>query len=329
MLEQKLKFLDKYLARKDVAEIIINRPGEIVMELRGTSTWVTERDAAVTWEALYRLGRVIANKNNVTDFKSLPKISALLPGRHRLELVLADAADHSLACAIRMFTHEVFNIDNFLPRQDDPPYDYKYEGPDNPLRDLLREAKANDHARERLKRELTKAVRSQANIIVSGGTSSGKTQLSRSLLTLIPENTRIIIIQDTPELDIDRFKNGKLFTVNREATSQNFGYAQAMDACTRLRPDRIILGEITMDNAWIVLRLLNTGHGGFMTTVHADKPTDAPDAIAKNIMLMRQIDAGNVVATLRNKIDLVIQIKRIETENRTFRRIVDIYKKAD
>lgn len=331
MIEFKLKAIEKYLNRADVVEIIINKPGEVRLELRN-ATWEIVHDKAVTREALWQIAKVIANANNILDFERKPKISSMLPGGHRLELFLAYAADHHLALAVRRFTPNRYQLDDFLPRPDDPPSHYVPDDTDSDVYRKLTAAATSDQARADLRGLITEIAASPANIIISGGTSSGKTQCINTLLDqCVPKDRRMIVIQDTPELDVSKFADHKLFTVNRLATEQDITYTDVIDACTRLRPDRIILGELSMDNSYTVLRLLNTGHGGFMTTVHSDSPADAFDAIATNIMLMRQVDSVPVVKALTKKIDFIIQTRRLEdyANRRVVRRIVDIYKRGN
>ncbi|WP_104689507.1 ATPase, T2SS/T4P/T4SS family [Helicobacter felis] len=129
--------------------------------------------------------------------------------------------------------------------------------------------------------DLKEMVQSGQNILISGGTASGKTSLLNALLACIPEQTRVVSVEDSQELHLDRFKNavGLLVSKNEE----NLSYTDALNMAVRMRPDRLMVGEIDTRNTLLFLRFGNTGHRGMLTTLHANSVEDVLEAIALNL----------------------------------------------
>lgn len=158
---------------------------------------------------------------------------------------------------------------------------------------------------------LSTAVLARKNILISGGTSTGKTTFLNALIREIPDNERLILIEDTPELYM-RHANG----VGLLATRSELGEARVtandlLSASLRMRPDRIIVGELRGPEAFTFLRAVNTGHPGSMTTVHADSAARAIEQIA---LLVLQSGAGlrrdEVQHYVRSKVDVYVQLAR-------------------
>lgn len=158
---------------------------------------------------------------------------------------------------------------------------------------------------------LSTAVLARKNILISGGTSTGKTTFLNALIREIPDNERLILIEDTPELYM-RHANG----VGLLATRSELGEARVtandlLSASLRMRPDRIIVGELRGPEAFTFLRAVNTGHPGSMTTVHADSAARAIEQIA---LLVLQSGAGlrrdEVQHYVRSTVDVYVQLAR-------------------
>lgn len=139
---------------------------------------------------------------------------------------------------------------------------------------------------------------------------SGKTTLTNAIVALIPPTDRVISVEDTPELDFTHIANKTEFVVNRLATTEEIDYVEVLKAVTRLRPDRVPVGELNIDNTWIMARILNLGHGGAISTVHADTPELAIAAMLVNVEANgKPISAAEKIFNMR--IDTIIQIARI------------------
>jgi type IV secretion system protein VirB11 len=158
---------------------------------------------------------------------------------------------------------------------------------------------------------LKKAVRDKRNILVSGGTSSGKTTFVNALLREIPAHERLIFIEDTPELHTAQLNMVGLIAARGELGEAEVSAADLLVASLRMRPDRIILGEIRGSEAITFLRAINTGHPGSISTIHADSPERAIDQLALLVMETgTRMGWDDVVRYVRNSMGLILQLTR-------------------
>lgn len=159
---------------------------------------------------------------------------------------------------------------------------------------------------------LGEAVRRRLNVVISGGTSSGKTTLMNSLLQEVGGGERIILIEDTPELKLTHDNSVGLVAVRGGEGESDVTSVDLLQAALRMRPDRILLGELRGAEAFTFLRAINTGHPGSMTTLHADSPAQALTQLA---MMALQAGAGISFGELREVIaemvDVVVQLERV------------------
>ena len=140
---------------------------------------------------------------------------------------------------------------------------------------------------------------------------SGKTTFTNALLAKIPSSARVISVEDTPELDLTHIPNRSEFIINRLATREKIDYVEVVKAIMRLRPDRTILGELSPDNTFLLGRILNMGHGGTISTLHAENPEMAFEALTVNSELGgHPTQAANRV--FRKNIHIIAQIGRDE-----------------
>jgi len=165
-------------------------------------------------------------------------MSTKLPGGHRFEAMIGKAVDSGLSVSIRMNRNMPLSLEDFgLPSS--------------------------------IQNELIKAVREGESILVSGGTSSGKTTFLKALIQYIPLEKRVLTVEDTPELEVPHL-NKVHYLVNRNEKSPVISWPQVIDHLMRSRPDVIIAGELSIANTFALISLLDTGHRGFMTTVHSN-----------------------------------------------------------
>jgi type IV secretion system protein VirB11 len=159
---------------------------------------------------------------------------------------------------------------------------------------------------------LRDAVRGKSNVLVFGGTSTGKTTFLNTLLREIPEDERLILIEDTPELDMTHANSIGLIAPRSALGEAEVRAEDLLMAALRMRPDRIILGELRGPEAFTFLRAVNSGHPGSMTTIHADS---SARAIEQLVLLVLQ--AGSRLARedvrhyVRASIDVFVQLERI------------------
>jgi type IV secretion system protein VirB11 len=158
---------------------------------------------------------------------------------------------------------------------------------------------------------LQRAVRLRKTIVISGGTGSGKTTLLNALVKEIDRAERLVVIEDAPEVRLDHPNSVGLVAVRGDLGEARVDADALLAAALRLRPDRILLGELRGREAFAFLRAVNSGHPGSLTTVHADSPAGALDQIAL-LSLTSGIDLGwdKVQTYVSRVIDVVVQLDR-------------------
>lgn len=285
--------LGRWLGAGDrVIEIQVNRPGEAWIEREVAADGrVTSRFERVPVPELTRqwaenLGHVLANVRSLPFSAERPSLAVLLPGGHRLQLVTGKYVASGVALSIRVHRNRRYELEAF-----------GLEG-------------------EELER-LRNLARRRGCIVVSGQTGTGKTAFLNALLREVPGEERIVTVEDVRELEVLQANNVALL-VGRLATGGDLGYREMIDAVTRLRPDLVVGGELSVDSAAAYLRLLTLGHGGFMTTLHADSPLAALVAWRRNVELGSNSATGGpaVLQLLARALDAVVQLDRVRGERR-------------
>ncbi len=295
------------LARSDVTDIYVNTPNEIWVETLGGQT---ERHSVVGLDAavLTRLAQQIAAHSYQGINREHPILSASLPSGERVQIVMPPATRGDIAFAIRKHVSSDLALN-----------DYVAAGAFDAIIDRS--------AGERLKSDaelksrfaagdiaggLAAAVQGRRNILVAGGTSTGKTTFLNALIREIPSAERLILIEDTPELLL-RHPNSIGLLAARSALGEAAVSAEdLLNASLRMRPDRVILGELRGPEAFTFLRAVNTGHPGSMTTVHADSPARAIEQIALLVLQAgTQLRREDVTHYIRSTIDVFVQLSRV------------------
>lgn len=296
-----------YLDRPDVTDIYVNRVGELWVESLGGA--VERREEPALDEAhLWRLARQIASCSNQGVSARHPLLSAALPDGSRVQIVTPPATRSGVAVAIRR--HAALSLD-LASYRDDSAIDWVA-----PAVDLSALAAKRDYTAL-----LAHAVRGRKNILISGGTSTGKTTLLNSLLQKISPVERLICIEDAPELRLAHENSVGLVAVRGRQGEAEVNSEDLLQAALRMRPDRIILGELRGPEAFTFLRAINTGHPGSLSTIHADTPQRALVQLA---LLAMQAGVGlsfpDAHALVREMVDVVVQVERV----RGARRIADV-----
>jgi type IV secretion system protein VirB11 len=261
------------LSRPDVTDIYVNRPGELWIETLGGSIRKQEC-AALSELTLDRLARQLAALTHQGVSREHPLLSAILPDGSRIQVIAPPATRDALALAIRRQTAPSLTLADYAAGN-------QFEGtrtaPEQPRHDAEIAALIERH---RFADALALAVRTRKNILVSGGTSTGKTTFLNALLREVPADERLILIEDTPELVCERPNCVKLVSVRSALGEAQVSMNDLVSASLRMRPDRIILGELRGPEALAFLRAVNTGHPGSMTSIHADSPEGAIEQLA-------------------------------------------------
>ncbi|MFL6857323.1 MAG: P-type DNA transfer ATPase VirB11 [Allosphingosinicella sp.] len=294
------------LARPDVTDIYVNRPYEIWVETTGGG--IERHEAPGLDEAtLDRLARQIAALSHQGISREHPLLSARLPDGARIQIVAPPATRGPLALAIRKHVSPELTLADYVATgafdETKARQGFERSEADRNLADLL--------AKGDLKGMLSAAVKSRKNILVSGGTSTGKTTFLNALLREVPPEERLILIEDTPELFV-RNENHVGLVAARSALGEAQVETDDLVAATlRMRPDRIILGELRGKEAYSFLRAVNTGHPGSMTTVHADSPERAVEQIVLLVLQGgTQLNREDVRHYVSRTIDVFVQLTR-------------------
>jgi len=298
-----------WLERDDVSEILVNRPGEVWIEVAGQPHMQRVEAPEVTDALMGRLAAQIARAGHQAVNRESPLLGATLPGGERVQMVGPPATRRHWAMAIRRHLMTDLDLDA---------YD---RGP------LVRPAAAVDAVQAETEALadpvgfLRAAVLAHKTILISGGTSSGKTTFLNSLLKIVPAHERIVLVEDTPEVAARQPNVLGLTAVKGDLGEARTTVDDLLQASLRLRPDRIIVGEIRGAEAATFLRAINTGHPGSFTTVHANSPEGALEQIA--LMVMQggmTLPRAETIAYVRSVVDIVVQLARTGGE----RRITDL-----
>lgn len=302
-LQNFLEPLAAHLQRGDVTDIYINRPGELWLET--TSGGVERQEAPdLTDRALDRLARQIAAFAHQGINREHPILSASLPDGSRIQIVIPPATRGSVAIAIRKHLVMERSLSDYAA---DGSFGKSEPGRAERANQQLHRLASDEDAAAML----ALAVRQKRNILISGGTSTGKSTFLNALIREIPDDERLILIEDTPELQL-RHENAVGLLAARSQLGESLATSDdLLNASLRMRPDRIILGEIRGSEAFTFLRAVNTGHPGSMSTIHADSPERAVEQLALLVLQTgTQLRREDVVAYITSVIDVFVQLER-------------------
>lgn len=280
-----------------VTEVLINGPAEIFVERKGQLTKTPLRFESS--DQLLSALRVIAQYVGRPFDVDHPILEGRLPDGSRVEALLPPIAPDGPSVAIRRFSKKRLTLGRLLE-----------------LRALTTDAA-----------ELLRAlVECKRNVVVSGGTGSGKTSLLNVLSALVPDGERIVVIEDARELQLQGEHVVQLEA--RPADSRGKGQITIRDifkATLRLRPDRIVLGEIRGGEALDLIQAMTSGHGGCLTTVHASYPIDAMHRL-ETMALMGGVELP--LAALRSQlaaaVDIIVQTARLRDGRRLITHVTEV-----
>lgn len=300
--------LQQWLDEPEVTEISVNRAREIWIAKQG-EPYMERHDATkLTHEVLLELAQQVATSTEQEVSKEKPLLSAELPNGYRIQFVLPPAAGRNVVLSIRKPAVLDMSLD-----------DYENKGAftlTNQISMLERETEntlRSVYANREYGRFLRLAVKLRKNILISAGTDTGKTTLLNAMLKEIPEHERLIIIEDASELRPPQTNVVRLFYSRGEQGLAQVTAQELCEATLRLRPDRILLGELRGKEAFTYLRTINSGHPGSITTIHSDSPQLAFEQLALMVMQgFPSIDKSLVIDYVRSIIPIVIQLKRSE-----------------
>ena len=281
-----------------ITEIMVNAPNEIYVEIDGkivkdeTVSFINDKHIIRTIQRIVQpLGRTIDSAN--------PMVDARLRDGSRLNAIIPPLSLRGPILTIRKFNKKLQTID-----------------------DLLR----NGSLTVNMARFLEAAVEAKLNIIISGGTGTGKTTLLNILSGFLGEDERIITIEDAAELKLHQ--NHVISLETRLTNYEGEGEVTIRDLVRnslRMRPDRIIVGEVRGKEAFDMMQAMNTGHEGSLTTLHANNPVDALNRLETMILMNEmEIPVSAVRGYIENAIDIIVQIDRFSDGKRKITSISEL-----
>lgn len=294
---RRLDVLQDLIADETVTEIMVNGADCIFVERRGTlSRYERHFESREKLEDVIQ--QIIAGSNRVVN-ESMPIVDARLPNGARVNVVLSPVALNGPILTIRRF-------------------------PDNPIlmKDLLQFHSITEEAAEFLKKLVTAGY----NIFISGGTGSGKTTFLNALSQFIPKEERIITIEDSAELQIQGIEN----LVRMETRNANvkgcepISIRDLIKTSLRMRPDRIIVGEVRGSEAIDMLQALNTGHDGSLSTGHANSSRDMLSRLETMVLMGMELPLAAIRRQIASGIDIIVHLGRMRDRTRKVLEIVEI-----
>ncbi len=290
--------ITELLEDDNVTEIMVNSPSDIYVEMDGNLI----KDESISFinddHILRTIDRLISSVGKTLD-QSNPMVDARLDDGSRLNAIIPPLSVKGPVLTIRKFKKEIDEIEDLIGNGTLTPY---------------------------MARFLDACVSARLNILVCGGTGSGKTTLLNVLSNFIGENERIITIEDADELKLrqnhvisletrdDNYNNGNLVTI-RDLVRNSL----------RMRPDRIIVGEVRGNEAFDMLQAMNTGHEGSLTTLHANGVNDAIYRL-ESMVLMGEVElpVKAIREYIESAIDIVIEVKRLADGRRKVTNISEV-----
>jgi len=300
-----LRGLRPLLDDPNVTELCINRPHEAFIETH--DGWRRERLPFADFDWCHRLAKLVANATRQRIDESSPLLSASLPSGERVQIVIPPATTRGCAAiTIRRPSALVWSIDELARRGGLATTHSADASLAESEQELLRLLAARQY-----EAFLRLAVRTRKNILVSGPTGSGKTTWTKALIREIPSDERLVTIEDAEELVLDRHPNHVRLFYSKDAQGlARVTPKQLLEACLRMKPDRILLAELRAEEAFDYLRNVNSGHPGSITSIHA---ASAELAFEQLVLLVKQSHGGRELARRDIKsllyllVDVVIQ----------------------
>lgn len=285
-----------FLDDPEVSEVLINGPEEVWVESRGK---LSRTQASFTEEGLLAAARNLAQSVGRPLTEERPRLDARLPDGSRVHVVLPPVARRGAAISIRKFLGAKLSPERLVE-----------------LGALSRE----------MCRFLAAAVALRANAIVSGGTGSGKTSLLAALAGLIPEDERILTLEDCAELQLPHPHLVSLETRPADRAGKGeVGIGDLLHSALRLRPDRIVVGEVRGGECFHLLQAMNTGHGGALATVHANAPLDTLRRLESLCLLSGvELPLRAVRAQIASAVHLVLCCARLADGSRRVTSVAEV-----
>lgn len=294
---RKLDVLQELIEDESVTEIMVNGPESIFVERKGRLTrWNKSFTSREKLEDVIQ--QIVAGSNRLVN-EANPIVDARLPDGSRVNVVLAPVALNGPIVTIRKFPREAITMKDLLAWQSVSPEVVGF---------------------------LARLVRAGYNIFISGGTGSGKTTFLNALSQYIPKDERIITIEDNAELRILDVPN--LVSLEaRNANVEGSGEVTIRDlirSALRMRPDRIIVGEVRGAEAIDMLQALNTGHDGSLSTGHANSPADMLSRLETMVLMGMELPLPAIRRQIASGIDVIVHLGRLRDRTRKVLEVAEV-----
>lgn len=310
VLNEALKPILHLLQNDKIVEISVNKPCQVFIEELGKPHMEYVEISDLTEQAILHIGQRVATATKQSINEQTPILSASIDHfKARIQVVLPPAAPQGGAISIRRQVLNDFSLEQYnelgafdavkLAGEEEDIIDTK-------LRDLLKKADYYSFIKT--------AISNRKTIMISGGTSSGKTTFLNACLKSVDDNERVITIEDTREL-LPPQKNALHLVASKGGQgTANVSVQDLLESTLRMRPDRLFVGEIRGSEAFTFLQAINTGHPGSMSTVHANNPQMAYERLAMMMMqsgLTNGYAKSDLLDYIKMVIPIVVQVKNI------------------
>jgi pilus assembly protein CpaF len=289
--------LEPFLKDATVSDILVNTHRRVYVERLGRleETPAKFKDERHLMRVIQKIVSAVGRRVD----ESQPWVDARLPDGSRVNVLVPPCAVDGPLVSIRKFSRMPFTVERLM------------------------EIGSID---QRIANLFELIVRSRLNVLISGGTGSGKTTLLNAMSTFVSNRERIITIEDTAELQLQQTHVGRMET--RPPNIENFGEVTQRDLlknALRMRPDRIIVGEVRGAEVLDMLQAMNTGHDGSMTTVHSNSPRDALTRLEHMVgMTGIEIPLRALRAQITSAINVVVQVQRLSDGRRRVTSVQEI-----
>jgi pilus assembly protein CpaF len=290
-----LRPIEHLILDPDISEIMVNGGSQIFIEKRGLLTQIP--GITISEQALNAAVRNIARRLGDDISEEKPILDSRLPDGSRVAAVLPPCSIDGITLTIRKFNTKHFTMIDLV---------------------------GNGTLTETTAQFLHDKIINRQNILISGGTGSGKTTLLNILADSIPDDERILLIEDTAELNIRKSNLVRFETRREQAGLPAVTIRDLLKAALRHRPDRIIVGEVRGGEAFDLLQALNTGHAGSLCTLHANSSRQAVTRFADCVLQSGiELPHRTIMANIGSAVDLLVHIGRVKGQ-RTVSEIVAV-----
>src|SRR3979411_117207 len=289
--------IEALISDPTITEIMVNGPDQIFVEHKGKLTLSTVQFE--TYDKLRRfIDRIVSTIGRRIDEGS-PMVDARLKDGSRVNVIIPPLALNGPILTIRKFSKDPYKITDLI----------KFGTITDPMAQFVRAC-----------------VRSRLNMLVSGGTGSGKTTTLNVLSSFIPEEERVVTVEDAAELQLNQ--EHVVTLESRPATVESRGRIAIRDLVVnalRMRPDRIVVGECRGGEALDMLQAMNTGHDGSLTTIHANSPRDSLNRLETLVLMAgAELPSPALRGTISSAINVIVQQSRLRDGSRKITSITEI-----